>query len=146
MKARTVLGVIIMMLVLAQAGYAEGTDGIKKYFSDTATTVKTTADPAQKREILNKSLQTMSKALDKVERSGLVTQEDRAGIDLFKAALQEKHDELAGINGYERVSDAQLDAFSDYVVQDMEQALERKVTVSLLAAILIGVIVLLLVV
>ena len=64
----------------------------------------------------------MSKALDRVESSRLISQEDRTGIDRFKAALKEKQDELAGRNGYERVSDAQLNAFSDYVIQDMEQA------------------------
>ena len=96
----------------------------------------------QKREILNKSLQTMSKALDRVESSGLISQDDRAGIDRFKATLQEKQDELTGSNGYERVADAQLNAFSDYVVQDMEQA-EQTITISLVAALLIVIILIL---
>jgi hypothetical protein len=136
MFARTVFGVTVMMLVLVQAGNAVGGDDIQKYFNDTATKVKATTDPVQKREILSKSLQTMSKALDMVERSGLISKDDRAGIDRFKAALQEKQDELTGNNGYERVSDEQLNAFSDYVVQDMEQAAQT-ITISVLAAVLI---------
>jgi hypothetical protein len=142
MKARTVFGVLIMMFVLVQAGIAGGKDDIQKYFSDTACKVKATTDPAQKHEILNKSLQTMSKALDRIESSGLISKDNRAGIDHFKAALQEKQDELTGSNGYERVSDAQLNAFSDYVVQDMEQAAET-VTISLVAALLIIIIIIL---
>jgi len=143
MKAITVFGVIVIMIfVLVQAGTAGGKDDIQKYFNDTAGKVKATADPAQKREILDKSLQTMSKALDRVESSGLVSQDDRAGIDRFKTTLQEKQDELKGINGYERVADAQLNAFSDYVVQDMEQA-EKQITISLVAALLIIIIVIL---
>ena len=142
MKGRTVLGVIVMMFVLVQAANAEGNDGIKKYFNDTANKVKATADPVQKREILNKSLQTMSKALDKVENSRLISQEDFAGIDRFKDALQEKQDVLTGNNGDERVSDAQLDAFSDYVVQDMEQA-EKTITIGVVTALLIVIILIL---
>ncbi len=142
MKARTILVTIAIMFVMVQAVNAAGRDSIQKYFNDTACKVKATTDPAQKREILNKSLQTMSSALGRLESSGLVSQEDRAGIDRFKTALQEKQDELTGSNGYERVSDAQLNAFSDYVVQDMEQA-EQTVTIGLVSALLIIIILIL---
>jgi septal ring factor EnvC (AmiA/AmiB activator) len=142
MLARTVFGFIVMMSVLVQAGNMEGKDNIQKYFNDTARKVKATTDPAQKRDILNKSLQTMSKALDKVESSGLIMQDDRAGVDRFTSTLKEKQDELTGSNGYERVSDAQLNAFSDYIVQDMEQA-ERYITVSVVTVLLVVIILLL---
>jgi len=136
MKARIIFGVIIMVFVMAQVGNAGEKEYIQKYFNNTACKVKATDEPAQKRDILNQSLQTMSKALDRVESSGLISQDERAGIDRFKTALQEKQDELTGSNGFERVADAQLNAFSDYVVQDMEQAAES-VTISLVAALLI---------
>ncbi|MCB0287262.1 MAG: hypothetical protein KDE57_11445, partial [Calditrichaeota bacterium] len=61
-----------------------------------------------------------------------------------KATLQDKQDELMGNNGYERVSDAQLNAFSDYVVQDMEQA-DKTISISLVSALLIVIIIILLV-
>jgi len=144
MKARTILGVIGMMFVLVQSGIAGGSGDIQKYFNDTACKVKATAEPSQKREILNSSLQIMSKTLDKVQGSLLISKEDRASINRFKAALQEKQDELTGSNGYERVSDTQLNAFSDYVVQDMEQA-SKTITVTVLTAILIAVIAILLI-
>ena len=144
MLARTVFGVIIIMFVLVQAANAVGTDDIQKYFNNTAGKVKAANDPVQKREILNKSLQTMSKALDRVQGSPLISKDDRAGIALLKSTLQEKQDELAGLNGYERVSDVQLNAFSDYVVQDMEQATQT-VTISLVALLLIIIIVILVV-
>jgi hypothetical protein len=84
----------------------------------------------------------MSKALDMVQSSPLISKDDRVGIDRLKATLQEKQDELAGLNGYERVSDVQLNAFSDFVVQDMEQA-DRTITISLVAALLIVIIIIL---
>jgi hypothetical protein len=144
MLARTVFGVVVMMFVLIQAGFAGGKDDIQKYFNDTASKVKATTNPAEKRAILDKSLQTMSKALDKVQNSPLISKEDRAGIEQFKATLKENQDELTGSNGFERVPDAQLNAFSDYVVQNMEQA-DSTITISLVAALLIVIIIILLV-
>jgi len=144
MLGRTAFRLFIIMFVMVYAGVALGQDVLQKYLNDTSLKVKATTDPSQKREILNESFEKMSKALDKVQSSPLVSKEDRAGIDLFKASLQEKLDELAGLNGYERVSDEQLDAFSDYVVQDMEQA-DRTVTISLVTLLLIIIIVILLV-
>jgi hypothetical protein len=124
------------MFVLGLFGNAGANSDIQKYFSDTACKVKATADPVQKRDLLDNSLQTMAKALDRVERSGLISQDDRAGLIRFKMTLQAKQDELMGRNGYERVADTQLNAFSDYVVQDMEQA-ERYITISVVTALLI---------
>jgi hypothetical protein len=144
MLVRTVLGALIMMCLLVQGGNAAGTGDIQKYFNDTASKVKATDDPGQKRDILNHSLQTMSSALDKVQGSALISKDDRAGINQLKVTLQEKEDELAGLNGYDRVPDQSLNAFSDYVVQDMEQATQT-VTISLVALLLIIIIIILVV-
>ncbi|MCB0262678.1 MAG: hypothetical protein KDH95_15005 [Calditrichaeota bacterium] len=141
---KVIFGLMLMTFAFVQTGLAGGEEKIQKYFNQTASEVKAATEPAQKREILNNSLQTMSKALDKVERTGLVSKEDRAEIDRLKATLQDKQDELMGNNGYERVSDAQLNAFSDYVVQDMEQA-DKTISISLVSALLIVIIIILLV-
>jgi len=142
MIKRTALRVIIMMCVLVYAGIAVGQDNVQKYFNDAACKVKATSDPLQKREILSDKLQDMSKALDAVQSSRLVSNADRAGLDRLKASLQEKQDELAGANGYARVSDDQLNAFSDYVVQEMEQA-DRTITIGVVTALLIVIIIIL---
>jgi hypothetical protein len=143
MLKRIFFGAVVMMFVLILVGNAGENDQIHKYFNDTASKVQATADPEQKREILNESFQRMSTALDRVQSSPLISKEDRAGIEHFKAALQDKQDELLGNNGYERVNDAQLNAYSVYVVQSMEQA-ERTITISLVAALLIVIILILL--
>lgn len=131
-----------MTFVLFSLGNAGGKDDLQKYFNETSRKVKETNDPSQKREILNESFNTMSKALDVLENSQLMSNEERTGISRYKAALHDKQDELAGRNGYERVSDGQLNAFSDYAVQDMEQA-EQYITISLVAALLIIIILIL---
>lgn len=131
------------MFILSLQANAGGKDELKKYFRDAANKVKTTENASEKRKILNESFESMSKALDKVQNSALISKDDRAGIDRFKATLQEKQDELKGSNGYERVPDQQLNAFSNYVVQDMEQAAEY-VTISVVALVLIILLVVLL--
>jgi septal ring factor EnvC (AmiA/AmiB activator) len=146
MSTRTALRAVIMMCamlcVLVSAVVAAGQDNLQKYFSDTACKVKGTADPSEKRAILSERLQDMSTALDKVESSTLISEADRAGLDSFKATIEERQSELAGTDGYDRVPDAQLNAFSDFVVQDGEQA-DRTITISLVVLLLIIIILIL---
>jgi hypothetical protein len=144
MKARIAFGFIVMMFVLALPASAEGKDGLQKYFNDAATKVKATNDPSEKRAILNESFQTMAKALNIVQNSPLISKDDRAGLERFRAALQAKQDELAGNNGYVRVADGQLNNFSNYVVQDMEQA-DQVITISVVTLILIIILIVLIV-
>jgi septal ring factor EnvC (AmiA/AmiB activator) len=142
MVKRTALLVVVMMCVLVSAGLAAGQDNVQKYFNDAAREVKAAADPSQKRAILDNKIEDMSKALGTVRNSRLVSQADREGLDRLNASLQEKRDELAGTNGYARVADDQLNAFSDYVVQDMEQA-DRTITIGVVTALLIVIIIIL---
>jgi hypothetical protein len=142
MNYRKAFILVALMLALVKTGNAQGTDKNQNYFSDTADKVKATADPAQKRELLDNSLQSMSAALARVEKAGLVKKDDRAGVDRFRATLQDKQDELVGVSGFTAVPDADLNAFADYVVQDMEQAAET-ITISLVAALLIVIIIVL---
>jgi hypothetical protein len=123
-----------MMFVFSIPVLADGKGELQKYFNDAAIKVKATEDASVKREILNESFESMFKALNVVQNIGLVSQEENAGIDIFKTSLKEKQDELNGLNGFERVQDAQLNNFSNYVVQDMEQA---SITISLVAVLLI---------
>ena len=124
------------MFVLAMPANVYGQDQLQKYFSDTAVKVKATENPAEKRQILKDSFNDMSKALDKIQNSGLISDNDQTKLHQLSITLQDKQDELAGVNGYERVSDSQLNNFSNYVVQSMEQA-DQMITISLVAALLI---------
>jgi len=144
MLGRTTFRLSVIMFVMFFTGFAFGQDLIQQHLNEAALKVKATTDPTEKREILNELFEKMSKALDKAQSSLLVSKDDQAGIELLKATLQEKQDELSGLNGYERVSDSQLDAFADYVVQDMEQA-DRSITISVVTALLIIIIIILLV-
>ena len=144
MTARIVLASVFMLFVLALPGISGGKGELQEYFSTTANKVKATDNPSEKRTILTESFQTMSKALDMVQSSASVSNAEAVGVDRFKAALQEKQDELAGSNGYVRVADDQLNAFSDYVVQDMEQA-DQFITISVVTLLLILILVVVLI-
>jgi len=143
MKALIAFLSIFMMFVLAIPVNADAKGELKQYFSKAAEKVKATENADEKREILNEAFNSMSKVLDKVLSSELISESDYAGIEKYKAALQEKQNELEGSNGYQRVPDTQLNTFADYVVQDMEQA-DSTITISVIALILIILLVVLL--
>jgi hypothetical protein len=143
MTPRMVIGTLVMTCVLALPAYSGGKGQLQKYFSDAATHVKATENPSEKRYILDESFRTISKALDMMQGSPLLSTGDEASTRLVRARIQEQRDELAGNNGYVRVPDAQLNAFSDYVVQDMEQA-DQVITISVVTLLLILIVVILL--
>jgi len=144
MFTRIALRLIVVIGVLGSAGAAFGQDKVLNYFNDTALKVKATESPVQKREILSNNLSEMTRALDAAKNSSLTSAQDDMQLDRVKATLQEKSDELVGANGFDRVPDDQLNAFSTYIVQDMEQA-DKSITISLVAALLIVIIIILIV-
>lgn len=141
---RRLLVSIVMLLILAVQATAGGTGELQKYFVDAAVKVKATDNPTEKREILNQTFQRMSAAVDMAKKSDLISKNDGVGLDHFSALLQEKQDELAGRNGFVRVPDERLNAFSDYVVQDSEQA-DQVITISVVTLLLVLLLVVLLV-
>lgn len=144
MFTRIALSLIVVMVALGYAGTALAQDKVHNYFNDTAIKVKATESPAQKREILSKNLDDMIKALDVAKGAALTSEQDDLKLDHVKMTLQEKRDELAGLNGFDRVPDDQLNAFSTYIVQDMEQA-DKTITISVVVALLIIIIIILIV-
>ena len=136
MKAIIAFASVLIMFVLVIPINAGGKGELQKHFSDVANKVKATENVAEKRAILENSFKDMSEALTKVQNSFLISKEDKAGISGLKSILKENQDELAGINGYERVPDSQLNNFSNYVVQNLAQA-DQMITISLVAALLI---------
>ncbi len=134
---------ILLIFVLVIPAYAGGKEELQKHFNNVANKVKATENAAEKRAILENSFKDLSEALAKVQSSFLISKEDQDGIENLKVTLKENQDELAGINGYERVPDSQLNNFSSYVVQNMEQA-DAMISISVVALILIILLVVLL--
>lgn len=138
MKTRIISLIMLGMFLFSIPVNAGGKEKIQKYFSNTVNKVKATENAAEKRNILNESFNKMLNALDKVQSSGMITESESNGIELFKANIKEKQDELLGNNNFEKVADSQLNSFSNYVMQDMEQA---SITISLLALVVIAILI-----
>ena len=135
MKSIIAFASILLLFVLVIPANAGGKGELQKHFNNVANKVKATENAAEKRAILENSLKDMSEALEEVQSSFLISEEDQDGIKKLKATLKQHQDELAGINGFERVPDSQLNNFSGYVVQNMEQA--DSITISVVALVLI---------
>lgn len=135
---------LIALPVLAQDGATKAENKLKDHFNGVALQVKKEHNPAEKREILNRSFEKVFKAVDTIERMPAFSSSDLQVVTELRLRTQEKFNELNGLNNYQQVSDAQLDQFADYVVQDMEQA--RPVTIVTTTTVLIIIILVLLLV
>jgi len=119
------------------------TETLKEHMNETTEHVKASENADEKREILNESFDKMMKVVDKIETKAQLSGDELAQIQLLKDEIQERSNELNGLDGYDEVADADLDDFSDYSQQMMEQA-NRNITLSLTTALLIVIILLLL--
>jgi hypothetical protein len=95
---------------------------LKEYFNNLVIEVGQTSDASEKRALLNKGFERFLTTMDRIQRIPFLKQESRAGLARLDAAVQEKRDELNGAAGFAKVADADLDAFAQYAVQDLEQA------------------------
>lgn len=134
--------VLIALPALAQDGATKAENKLKDYFSDAALRVKKEHDPAQKREILNRSLDKVLKAVDRIEKMPAFSSVDLQAVREIRSRAKDRSDELNGLNNYQPISDAQLNQFADYVVQDMEQA--KSVTIITTTTVLLIIILVLL--
>ena len=114
----------------------------KNYFNEMNLEVKNAESPAEKRDIISSSLNRMNNVLDKAEQIAAKTAEDKAFLAQMKSEINDKLAELNGENGYEKVADADLNNFANYVQQNMEQA-DKYVTISLTTLLLVVIVILL---
>lgn len=126
---------LIALPALAQNSATKTENKLKSYFSSVALQVKKEHNPAEKREILNRSFAKVFKAADKIEQMPAFSSSDLQVVAELRSRTQEKFDELNGVNNYQPVSDTQLDQFADYIVQDLEQA--RPITIVTTTGVLI---------
>ncbi len=147
MKALKIsLSLIIFLAISQSSAVSQSTDlteTFKKHIYKTVQEVKSEENTEEKRAILNKSFNKMLTALDKIESTATLTEEELAQLHSYEEKIEEKSNQLNGHKDYEKVKGKDLDEFSDYVQQDMEQA-DRILTISLTTALLIVIILLLL--
>ncbi|MGE5401717.1 MAG: hypothetical protein ACM3S2_15055 [Ignavibacteriales bacterium] len=118
-------------------------DKFKQYFNDISVKVKQAQDPVEKREIMNKSFNKVQNLLNTVINTRGIPSADINQLNSLKIAINDKYNELNGLNGYTKVQDNQLNNFADFVKQDMEQA-DQWVTISVTTLLLIVILLILL--
>src|SRR5512142_1760886 len=128
MKRITIVGLMLLVAGLLQVDFAQEKQ-LQHYLSDVVTHVKQTADPVEKRALLDGALQKVDNALTIAAGSPMTSREERDGLLSVKRSVQDKLDELHGRNSFTRVEDRNLNAFAEYSVQDLEQA-DQWITIS----------------
>jgi len=126
---------------LAQSGNISET--FKQHFNETVEKVHNADSAEVKRDILNDSFTKMITALERIETRANLTEDEFAQLESYKNDIQDKKNELNGLDGFDEVLDEDLDDFSSYSQQFLEQA-NRVITISLGTAVLIGLLLLLL--
>lgn len=142
MKRFRVVVAVLLLVAIAAPLFADNAqtkweNRLKEYFNDLLLKVEETKDPAEKRALLNESLERFLTAMDRIQRLPFLNQEQREALARFDAEVQEKHDELNGAAGFARVANADLDDFAGFMVQDLEQAMRSYVVLSTAAIIII---------
>lgn len=137
----TVLLLTIQSTVSAQS--LNVTETLKQHFNETVQEVKQTDTADEKRSLLNGSFDKMIQSLEQITAEANLTDDDLAKLNTLKSNIEEKKNELNGLDGFDEIGDEDLDEFSDYSQQHMEQA-NRTITISLTSALLIVIILILL--
>ena len=150
MKRFRVAVAVLLLVAIAAPLFADNAqtrweNRLKEYFNDLLLDVERTKDPAEKRALLNESLERFLTAMDRLQRLPFLNQEQREALARFDAEVQEKHDELNGAAGFEMVANADLDEFAGYVVQDLEQAARSYIVLSSVAVVIILIVLLVLI-
>ncbi|GAA5520771.1 DUF4407 domain-containing protein [Aliifodinibius salicampi] len=147
MKAIKIGLSLIVFLVISQTAAVSQplnvTKTFKKHINETVQEVKNEKNAEKKRAILDKSLNKMLTAIDKIKSKASLSAEELAMLRSYKSEIVEKSNQLDGRKNYDRIAGEDLDEFADYVQQDMEQA-DRVLTISLTTALLVVIILLLL--
>lgn len=141
----TITSILLLFAVqsVAVAQTTSMTETFKKHFSETVEQVHQTESADEKRAILNDSFTQMITTLDQVEAKADLTEDEIAQLVAFRNDISEKQSELNGLDGFEEVLDEDLDDFSSFSQDFVEQA-NRTITIGLTTALLILIILLLL--
>lgn len=141
----TITSILLLFAVqsVAVAQSTSVTETFKKHFNETVEQVHQTENADEKRVILNDSFTKMITTLDRIETRANLTEDEIAQLVSFRSGITEKQSELNGLDGFEEVLDEDLDDFSSFSQDFIEQA-NRTVTIGLTTALLILIILLLL--
>lgn len=136
---------IFLLFAVHSISVAQSTDiteTFKKHFNETVQQVHQAESADEKRLILNESFSKMITALDRIESRANLSEEESAMLSSYRNDISEKQSELNGLDGFDEIQDEDLDDFSNFSQDFMEQA-NRTITIGVTTALLILIILLL---
>lgn len=142
----TILASTLLIFAIQTTSFAQSTDiteTFKKHFNETVQAVEETDNADEKRAILNESFNKIITAIDRIESRASLTEDEIASLNSFKLGITEKQSELNGLDGFDEIMDEDLDDFSNFSQDFIEQA-NRTITIGVTTALLILIILLLL--
>ena len=142
----TVLAFLVLVCAIQTTSFAQSsniTETFKKHFNETVQEVQGTEDADEKRMILNESFSKIISAIDLIESRTNLSDDETAQLHSYKLGITEKQNELNGLDGFDEIVDEDLDDFSNFSQDFMEQA-NRTITIGATTLLLIIIILLLL--
>lgn len=143
---RLLITTALLLFAIQSIGVAQTgniTEMFKKHFNETVLQVQETESADEKRTILNDSFTKIIVAVDRIDSLTDLSEEKVAQLNYYKMGIVEKQNELNGLDGFDEVVDEDLEDFSEYSQQFIEQA-NNTITIGVTTALLILIILLLL--
>jgi hypothetical protein len=143
---KTVIASVLLLFAFQTATFAQSanvTETFKKHFNETVQQVQQTENADEKRIILNESFTKIIVAIDRIDSLSNLSEDEIAQLHTYKLGIVEKQNELNGLDGFDEILDEDLEDFSQYSQQFIEQA-NRNITIGVTTALLILIILLLL--
>jgi hypothetical protein len=136
LNIRIILTVILSFFLIQTSKADDLKKELQKYINEIITEVKEAETPDEKREILNDLFEDLQSSFSAAKNSPYVPEEDHKGIDILETKMRDRHNELNGLDGFEKVPDNKLNEFATFTLQDIEQA-DTVITISLTTLLLI---------
>lgn len=143
---KTALASVLFLFAFQAASFAQTanvTETFKKHFNETVQQVQQTENADEKRVILNESFNKLIVAIDRINSRASLSEDQESQLHSYRVGIVEKRNELNGLDGFDEVVDEDLEDFSEYSQQFIEQA-NSTITIGVTTALLILIILLLL--
>jgi hypothetical protein len=142
----TIFASVLLVCAIQTVSFAQSaniSETFKVHFNETVKAVHETETADDKRVILNDSFNKMITAIDRIESLASLTEDESARLKAYKLGLTEKLNELNGLDGFDEIMDEDLDDFSNFSQDFIEQA-NRTITIGVGTALLIVILLILL--
>ncbi len=137
---------ILLIFAVQSMAFAQSSNVMETFkiqFNETVQQVHQTEIADEKRITLNDSFSKMIIAIDRIESLTNLSEDEIAQLQSYRLGIVEKQNELNGLDGFDEVLDEDLDDFSNYSQQFIEQA-NRTITIGVSTLVLILILLLIL--